>query len=71
MAQKELKKTILNLEEEIKLLQKQKISVENEGCFSDKEIKEKRKKLNDIIEKMKMLNNEKEGFKKRLRSGSE
>jgi chromosome segregation ATPase len=71
MGQKEIKKAIFNLEEEIKALHKKKAGVENEGCFSDKEIKEKRERLNELNEVIRSLSQEIEGLKKRLRLGTD
>jgi len=70
MRQKELKKRILKIEEELESLIKQKEFLENEGCFSDKEIKEKREKLNEFNGKIKKLLQDKEDIKQKLRLGN-
>lgn len=70
MKQKELKKKILKIEEELESLIEQKEFVENEGCFSDKEIKEKRKRLNEFNDKIKKLLQDIEDIKQKLRLGN-
>lgn len=69
MKQKDLKKKISKIEEEIASLKEKKKYIENEGCFSDEEVKSKKEKLKEVNAQIKMLFQEKEEIRKRLRLG--
>ena len=64
---KEVRKKISELEESIAKLRKERQAVEATGCFSDKELAEKQESLKHLDQRIKLIEDEKEKLKTKLR----
>lgn len=64
---KELRKKISELEESVAKLRKERLDVEAIGCFSDRELVQKQEKLEKVDQRIRLLEDEKEKLKNRLR----
>lgn len=64
---KEIRKQISELEEEAAAIRKERLAVEKTGCFSDKELAHKKESLEELDQKLKLIEDEKDKLKTKLR----
>lgn len=64
---KETRRKIAELETSIAEISKERLEVENTGCFSDKELAQKQERLRKLDQRIRMLTTEMEGLKNTLR----
>jgi chromosome segregation ATPase len=64
---KEIRKKISELEEAAAALRKERVVVEKSGCFSDKELAQKQERLDNLDQRLNLIEDEKDKLKTKLR----
>ncbi len=64
---KDLRKKISELEEVAASIRKERLAAEKTGCFSDKELAQKEELLESLDQRIKLIEDEKEKLKNKLR----
>lgn len=64
---KDVRKKITELEEAATSIRKERLAIEKMGCFSDKELADKQGQLNVLDQRIKLIEDEKDKLKTKLR----